>query len=105
MSLPVRSQLRENYVGAILVALLLSGSLKAVIKVVEAPVASILVRVINYIHQRSYPVSSGLRLPDVPPLGFTLLYIATASSLLLIGCLIAFWLYPAGTAEEHTLQE
>ena len=97
MNLPVRSRLRESYIGSIIVALLLSGAIRALIKVAEAPVASVFVRAINYIQQRSYPDSSRLRLPDVPHLGFNLLYIATASSLFLIGYLIAFWLYPART--------
>jgi len=90
----MRSQLRESYVGAIVVALLLSGALKALINALEAPVASVVVQLINFVRQRSHSDYYQLRLPDVLPLSFNLLHIVTASSLFLIGYLIAFWLYP-----------
>jgi len=94
LDLPMRSQLRESYVGAIVVALLLSAALNALIRVIEAPVASVVMQLINFLGQRSFPDSDRLRMPDIPPLSFNLLRIATASSLFLLGCLLAFWLYP-----------
>jgi hypothetical protein len=87
-----RLRLRDTYIGAVAVALLLTGAARTLILAIEQPVGTVLTRLVDHIIRRSYPASLGLIIHPVD-WKFSLISGSAAIGLGVAGFILAFWLY------------